>query len=233
MSLSIDARNCGAVYVIRCTGRIVAGEESKVLEAAIGRGLLEFRRFVIDLGGVIRLDSSGIGLLVRYLSHTRSRGGDLRLSTAPPVLADLLRITKLTSVFKVYDSEEEAILSFLKEPNASENAKPNAGPAVLFVDHSSDLCAFARAFLENHGFAVSSTCRTHDAKLLLLAGRFDYVVLGQESSQGISVPMPDRLKGAAQKSVVVQLPSNFRFDDPERTGAELLRLLEHAKEADA
>jgi hypothetical protein len=194
---------------------------------------MDFRRFVIDLGGVVRVDSGGLGLMVRYLSHTRSRGGDVRLSTAPPPLANLLLVTKLTTVFKVYDSEEEAILSFLKEPMASENAQSNAGPAVLFIDHSSDLCAFARAFLEKHGFGVSSTCRTHDAKLLLMAGRFDYVVSGQENSQGTLVPMADSLKGAGQDAVIVQLPSSFRNDDPERAGAELLRLLERPKGAGA
>ncbi len=47
MSLSVDARHCGTVYVIRCTGRIVAGEEVGVLEASINRGLREFLRFVL------------------------------------------------------------------------------------------------------------------------------------------------------------------------------------------
>ena len=114
MSLSVEGRHCGTVYVLRCSGRVVAGEESVALEASINRGLHEFRRLVIDLGGVIRIDSTSIGLLVRYLSHTRSRGGDLRLSAAPPAVGDLLRATKLTTVFKVYDSEEEAITSLLK-----------------------------------------------------------------------------------------------------------------------
>ena len=100
MSLSVDARHCGVVYIIRCSGRIVAGEECGVLEAAISRGLREFRRVVIDLDGVGQIDSTGIGLLVRYLSHTRSRGGDLRLSTPPSFIANVLRVTRLTTVFK-------------------------------------------------------------------------------------------------------------------------------------
>ena len=232
MSLSTEARHCGTVYVIRCRGGITAGEQSHTLEMAISRGLTEFRRLVIDLGGVTRLDSSGIGLMVRYLSHTRSRGGDVRLSTAPPFLADLLRVTRLTTVFKVYDSEEEAILSFLKEPLAREKDSASSGPGVLFIDRSSDLCAFARAFLSSHGFNVSSTCRTHDARLLLLGTNFDYVVVGPESSQTL-LPPADVLKGVAHKAVVVHLPPNFRHDDPERAGTELLHLLQRAKGAGA
>ncbi len=132
MSLSVDARHCGTVYIIRCNGRIGAGEECSVLETSINRGLRDFRRLAIDLDGVGQLDSTGIGLLVRYLSHTRSRGGDLRLSTPQPFVANVLRATKLTTVFKVYESEEEAVVSFLKEPGVSGSAETPAGPLVLF-----------------------------------------------------------------------------------------------------
>jgi len=232
MSLSTDARLCGAVYVIHCSGRITT-DTLGLLEMSIGRALLESRRLVLDLGGVTRMDSSGIGLFVRYLSHTRSRGGDLRLSTAPPLIAELLRATRLTTVFKVYDSEEEAILTFLKEPALSGGNVSREGRSVLFVDRSSDLCAFARALLDSHGYNVASTCRTHDAKLLLLSSNFDYVILGPESSQGPSLPATDILKSAAQKARVVQLPPGFSYDDPQRAGAELLRMLEGAKSAGA
>ena len=69
-----------------------------------------------------RVDSTGMGLLVRFLSHTRNRGGDLRLAAPPPFLDNLLRLTKLTTIFRIYDSEDEAIVSFLKEPAVSNPA---------------------------------------------------------------------------------------------------------------
>ncbi len=233
MSLSVDARHCGAVYVIRCSGRIVAGEESAALEESIKRGLREFRHIVIDLGGVNRVDSSGLGLLVRNLSHVRSRAGDLRLSSPPPFVADLLRATKLSAVFKVYRSEEEAILSFLKEPATPGAETAPAGPMVLFVDRSPDLCAFVRALLNSHGYGVLSTCRSHDAKLLLLSTDFDYLVLGPECSQRPSDGAADRLRALAHSAAVAQLSSDFKYDDPERAGSELLRVMEAAKAAGA
>jgi len=225
MSLGIDARHCGAVYVIRCNGRIVAGEELRVMEASITRGLREFRRFVIDVEGVTRVDSTGIGLLVRFLSHTRHRRGDLRLAAPQPFLAELLRVTRLTAIFRLYDSEEQAILSFLKETSVSDSEAPVAGPLVLFVDRSADLCAFVRALLRNQGHEVLTTCRTHDAKLLLTATQFDYLVLGPECSQTGSESALDSLKAVAQATHILQLEPDFKSDDPERAGAELLRLL--------
>lgn len=233
MSLSIDARHCGAVYVIRCSGRIVAGEEGNALEAALTRGLREFRRLIIDFEGVRQLDSSGIGLLVRYLSHARSRGGDLRLSTTPPFVANVLQATRLTTVFKVFGTEEEAVVSFLKEPAVTESEEAPRGPHVLFVDRSADVCAFARVLLNNNGYAVLSSCRTGDARLLLLSGKFDYLVLGPDCSQGETAIATDKLKSMARSASIIELPSGFTYDDPERAGVELLRLLKGANAAKA
>jgi anti-sigma B factor antagonist len=233
MSLAIDARHCGAVYVIRCNGRVVAGEELGVMEASINRGLRECRRFVIDVGGVSRVDSTGLGLLVRFLSHMRSRGGDLRLAATQPFLSNLLRATKLTTIFRVYDSEEQAILSFLKEPFVSDREAAIAGPLVLFVDRSVDLGAFVRSLLRNRGYEVLTTCRTRDAKLLLTAAKFDYLVLGPECSQTGSETAVEELKSAAQATQIVQLAVDFKYDDPERAGTELLRMLQASGAANA
>jgi anti-anti-sigma factor len=211
----------------------VAGDESNLLESSINRGLREFRRLVIDLEGVRHLDSSGIGLLVRYLSHTRSRGGDLRLSTAPPFVANVIQATKLDTIFKVYKSEEEAVVSFLKQPAVPGSEETPAGPLVLFVDRSADVCAFVRALLSKNGYAVLSSCRITDAKLLLLSAKFDYLVLGADCSQGESAVLADKLKAMAQSAAVVQLSSAFKSDDPQRAGAELLHLLQSAKAAGA
>lgn len=233
MSLSVEARHCGLVYVIRCHGRIVAGEELAVLESAIKRAMPEFPRVVLQLGEVTRVDSTGIGLLVRYLAHTRNRSGDLRLADTPPYLAELLRLTKLANVFSVYPSEEQAIVSFLKQPAASDPDEKPVGPLVLFVDRSPDLCAFVRALLRNHGYAVLSTCLVNDAKLLILGTTFDYVVLGPDTSPASSDKAAEVLRPLAHSAQLVQLPGDFKYDDPERAGAQLLRMMERAAPASA
>ena len=97
-------------------------------------------------------------------------------------LSNLLQLTKLAGIFRVYDSEEEAIVSFLKEPGVPVPGDASVGPMVLFVDQSPDLCAFVRVLLHHHGYEVLSTCRIHDAKMLLAAAKFDYIVLGPDSS---------------------------------------------------
>jgi len=228
MSLSVDARHCGAVYVLRCTGRIVAGEEVGVLEASINRGLREFVRFVLHPTDVSRVDSTGVGLLVRFLSHTRNHGGDFRLAALPPFLGNLLLVTKLASIFRVYDSEEEAIVSFLKDPGVATPGDASVGPMVLFVDQSPDLCAFVRALLHQHGYEVLSTCRVHDAKTLLTAAKFDYIVMGPNSSHLPSDNVLASLKSLAPTAATVLLQGDFKNEDPEQAGLELLRTMRSA-----
>ena len=228
MSLSVDARHCGAVYVIRCSGGIVAGEELKILEASVNRGLREFLRFTLHVGDVSRVDSTGMGLMVRFLSHTRNRGGDFRLAAVPPFLGDLLRVTKLSGIFKVYDSEDQAIVSFLKEPSVKSGSGATAGPGVLFIDQSPDLCAFVRALLQNHGYEALSTCRVHDAKTLLTGTSFRYIVLGPDTSHLPSDNVVAAMKSLAPSAAVLQLPVGFKFDDPEQSGLELLRVMQSA-----
>ena len=84
MSLSVDSRHCGTVYVVRCAGRIVTGEEIAVLEGSINRGLREFNYLVLHAGDVTRVDSTGMGLLVRFLTRIKNNGGDLRLAAPQP-----------------------------------------------------------------------------------------------------------------------------------------------------
>lgn len=225
MSLSVDSRYRGAVYVIRCTGRIVSGQEIGVLEAALERGLRDGNRFVLDMGEVSRLDSTGMGLLVRFLSSARNRGGDLRLSSPPPLIAELLRVTKLATVFRVYGTEEEAIASLLKGVAATAERAGSTGPKVLFVDPSIDLCAFVRALLGQYGYDVSSTCQAYDARLLLMAGDFAYLVLGPDAGK---LPLDDiegSLRSLAASPATIQMEADFNCEDAERAATYLLRRL--------
>jgi anti-anti-sigma factor len=232
MSLSVDSRHCGKVYVVRCTGRIVAGEEAGVLETSVHRGLREFTQMVLHVGDVTRVDSTGMGLLVRFLTHTKNRGGDLRLAAPPPFIANLLQLTKLSTIFRVYGSEEEAIVSFLKEA-AIAGGDTVSGPSVLFVDQSPDLCAFVRELLTRHGYEVQTTCRLHDAKTLLSAIKVKHIILGPDSSHLPAENAVASLKSLAPAAATLLLPQDFKHGDAEQASLALLRLMQASSAANA
>jgi hypothetical protein len=70
---------------------------------------------------------------------------------------------------------------------------------------------------------VLSTCRVHDAKMLLSAAKVEYIVLGPDCSQLPSDIVIASLKPLAPLAQTVQLQSDFKYEDAERAGRELLQ----------
>jgi anti-anti-sigma factor len=112
MALSVKTHCSGEVSVVRCAGRIVLGDEVKSMEATLEHESVEFVRVVLNLADVNRLDSIGLGLLVRYAQRLGSRGGGLRLAAPPASTTNLLNMTKLSDLLRSYPTEEDAIRSF-------------------------------------------------------------------------------------------------------------------------
>jgi len=112
MSLKIDTRQADGVTVLSCHGRIVFGEEATTLRDNLKRILGSTRQIVLNLSDVSYIDSGGLGTLVGVYSSARASGADIKLSGLGQRLRDVLQITKLVTVFEVYDSEQEAIATF-------------------------------------------------------------------------------------------------------------------------
>ena len=226
MSLALESRHCGSVYVVRCAGRIATGQESALLEEALNRGLREFNRLVLNVIEVNYVDSSGMGLLVRFLWHARTRGGDLRLTGPTPFVTKLLDMTKLSAVFRIYPDEEAAIVSFLKEGATTPTESVNKGPRVLFLDPSPDTCAFVRALLTRHGYRVLSTGLMGDAKILLTASSVDMIVLGPDSGTLSSSATLNVLRQLAPSAKTVVLEREFKSRAADEAGIALLERLQ-------
>ena len=111
--LNISERQVGDVTVLDMDGKITIGEGSVALRTAIRRLLEENKkRILLNLAKVGYIDSSGIGELVSSYTAISNGGGQLKLLNLTQKLQDLLTITKLLTVFDVYESEEEALASF-------------------------------------------------------------------------------------------------------------------------
>ena len=111
--LNINERQAGDVTVLDLSGKITIGEGSVALRAAIRRLLEEGKkRILLNLAGVSYVDSSGIGELVSSYTAINKEGGQLKLLNLTQKIQDLLTITKLLTVFDVYESEAEALNSY-------------------------------------------------------------------------------------------------------------------------
>lgn len=113
MSIQVATRQVGDVTVIDVAGRITLGEGASSLRETI-RGLVSQgqKKILLNLGEVSYIDSSGIGELVSAFTTVTNQGGKLKLLGLTKRVKDLLQITKLYTVFEVFDDEAEAVRSF-------------------------------------------------------------------------------------------------------------------------
>ena len=113
MALTIASREVDGVTVLDLSGRITLGEGSVQLRDAIRELLGKVRKSILlDLGEVNYIDSSGLGELVSAYTSARNQGAALKLLKLTKKVHDLLQLTKLYTVFDIYDDEAAAIASF-------------------------------------------------------------------------------------------------------------------------
>lgn len=113
MQLEIRERVVGEVTVLELIGKITIGEGSVQLRDAVSHLLDTGRKkIILNLEGVTYVDSSGIGELVSRYTTTKNQGGQLKLLKLTKKIKDLLMITKLLTVFEIYEDEEAALASF-------------------------------------------------------------------------------------------------------------------------
>ena len=113
MALHIESKDTDGVTILTLSGRVTLGDESNQLRTSIKELLKHGRkRLVLDLAEVSYIDSAGLGTLVAAYTSTRSEGGEVRLASVTRRFDELLNITKLVTIFSVYDTVAEAVKSF-------------------------------------------------------------------------------------------------------------------------
>ena len=113
MALTIATRELDGVTILDLSGRITLGEGAVQLREAIreliGKG---GKKILVGLGDVNYIDSSGLGELVSSYTTAKNQGADLKLLNLTKKVKDVLQVTKLYTVFDIYDDEASAIASF-------------------------------------------------------------------------------------------------------------------------
>ncbi len=115
MSMKFTIRHVEGITVLDLSGKITLGEGSVTIRDAV-RDVLSTgsTKILLNLGDVNYIDSSGIGELVSALTAVKNAGGQLKLLNLTKKVQDLLQITKLYTVFDIFDSEPEALASYSK-----------------------------------------------------------------------------------------------------------------------
>ena len=219
MPLALNARGVGKVTVVQCSGRIVAGHETDALRAHISGMMQDRKDFVLHLGNVAFIDSSGLGTMVRLLTTTRKSRGDLKLCNVPEAIEKLLKLSNLNRLFETHDSEESAISAFYRRSTAAEDSRAS-GPTVLCVDQSTDVLAYLRELLKHTGHQVHTTSSLPDALILVRATCPALMILGP--SLQASPSTRQAFQAACARIPVVELGAGFSTLDAGEAASRLL-----------
>src|SRR4051812_729677 len=103
--LNLTVEHFGDAVVLRCSGRIVAGGESKALRDAV-MCHVEKKSLVLDLSDTSAIDASGLGTLLFLHTCACSVGSELKLVGLSKYVLNVLELTQLLYVFDVCSPEE-------------------------------------------------------------------------------------------------------------------------------
>jgi anti-sigma B factor antagonist len=112
-ALQIVEQRVADVTILRLAGPLEIDDGDAVLRDYVNRLVEQGRiNLVLDLADVVMLDSAGIGILVGKYLTVKRRGGTIKLLHLTDRTSRLLQITKLATVFEIFEDEGAAVRSF-------------------------------------------------------------------------------------------------------------------------
>ena len=120
MAFKSNVTTDGDVTIVWLEGKITLGDGSGGLRETV-RKVLEngAKKVLVDLGGVSYIDSAGLGELVGCYAAAENRGASMKLLHLQKRVEGLMQITKLTTIFEVFEDEGQALQSFHNTDTAS------------------------------------------------------------------------------------------------------------------
>jgi anti-sigma B factor antagonist len=115
VSLEITSREHEGIVILDLKGRITAGHEATALREQIAALNQPGRNVVLNLAHVDYIDSTGLGALVMCSTSLRKNGGSMKLLNLNRRNIELLIMTKLATVFEIFNDEQDAVNSFFPD----------------------------------------------------------------------------------------------------------------------
>jgi anti-anti-sigma factor len=111
--MKIIERKIGRITIFKIEGQaLINTEPERLSQATRDRLQAGDRLFVLNLSDCTRMDSSGLGELVKSHKLVTDCEGLMKLAKVPPQLRSLFTVTNLEQLLEIYDSEQAAINSF-------------------------------------------------------------------------------------------------------------------------
>ena len=116
MALDIQQREREGILILDLKGRLTVGREATAFRDKITElNQAGKSNVVLNLGGIDFIDSTGLGALVMCATSLRRNGGTIKLLNLNRRNIELLVMTKLATVFEIFNDEQDAVNSFFPD----------------------------------------------------------------------------------------------------------------------
>jgi anti-sigma B factor antagonist len=113
MALDITERERESIKILDLKGRLTVGPPASQLRAVITRLIADgHSNIILNLAEVDYIDSTGLGTMVICFTSLQKAGGNLKLLNLNKRNVELLLLTKLSTVFQLFNDEQDAVNSF-------------------------------------------------------------------------------------------------------------------------
>ena len=110
MDFNYQVTESSGIHIVKLSGKLLSKEQSEALtdqlEELVSGGQ---NRFVADLSELAHMNSTGLNVLITYLTKARNAGGELVITNVPDSINKLLIITKLNRVFHIEETLDQAL----------------------------------------------------------------------------------------------------------------------------
>src|SRR5579871_4169934 len=115
MALDSHSREKEGIAILDLKGRLVVGDASLLREKVNEEAAAGHNNIVLNLADVDYIDSTGLGTMVICFTSLQKTGGALKLYNLNRRNIELLLLTKLSTVFHIFQDEQQAVNSFFPE----------------------------------------------------------------------------------------------------------------------
>ena len=114
MTIHASTRVVDGIAIVDLSGQLRLGEGTGKLRDTVQQLVRDgYTKILLNLNGVVHIDSSGIGELMSNYTTLRNQGGELKLMNLTKNVRNLLQVTRLYTVFDVHDDQASALSAFL------------------------------------------------------------------------------------------------------------------------
>jgi len=111
--IQTSTRLVNGVAIVDISGQLRLGEGTGKLREVVQQLMRDgYSKILLNLAGVVHIDSSGIGELMMNYTTLRNQGGELKLMNLNKNVRNLLQVTRLYTVFDVHDEQASALKAF-------------------------------------------------------------------------------------------------------------------------